>query len=77
MQELKKQEIGNFLNTLKEHEKDMNSPSEHEKDANNHNEQEKDLIKPIKDEKPPKDQSKVNINNFGRFAQFLRENDRN
>lgn len=67
MQVLKKQEIGNFQNTLKER----------EKDANNHYEQEKDRIKPIKDEKPPKDQSKVNINNFGRFAQFLRENDPN
>ena len=77
MQGLKEQETRNFQNTLNEQEKDRKSPNEQEKDRKSPNEQEKDMNKPIKDEKPPKDQPKNNIIKFRRFAQYLRENNRN
>ena len=69
MQGLKEQETRKFQNTLHEQGKDRNSPNEQGKDRNSPNEQGKDLSK------PPKDQPKNNIINFGRFAQYLREND--
>ena len=79
MQGLKEQETRKFQNTLHEQGKDRNSPNEQGKDRNSPNEQGKDRNSPNEQgkdlSKPPKDQPKNNIINFGRFAQYLREND--
>lgn len=71
----KNQEIINLRNSLEEHKKTIEILNERLKASNNFNEQKKVTGNPTITEKPIKDQPNDNTKKFGRFAQFLIEND--